>query len=66
MDPIMMPVYRMKMFVAKHKVAFAVVGTAVTCIAINQRALKLHNEFLKEKGLFEEFYAPTDEEGNAL
>jgi hypothetical protein len=44
-------------FVRRHKVAVAIVGTAVICIYINRQALAQHNDFLMEKGLFDEFYA---------
>lgn len=50
------PLVSAKNFVAKHRVALAITATAVTCLAVNQRALKQHNEFLKEKGLYDEFY----------
>lgn len=53
---------RVKKFVQKHKVAITVIVTSACWITINQRALKLHNDFLKEKGLYDEFYTPTDEE----
>ena len=45
-----------KHFVQKHKVAIAVVSTASSCLYLNRLALKQHDEFLKEKGLFDEFY----------
>lgn len=47
-----------KNFVKKHRVAIAVVVTAATCLTINRYALKQHDAFLKEKGLFDEFYTP--------
>lgn len=47
-------------FVSKHRVAIAVGVTAVTCMAINRAALKQHNEFLKEHGLYEQFYTPEE------
>jgi hypothetical protein len=43
-------------FVRRHKVAVAIVGTAAVCLYINRVALMQHNDFLKEKGLYEEFY----------
>jgi signal transduction histidine kinase len=49
-----------KNFVVAHKTALAVTATAVTCLALNKRAMRMHDEFLKEKGLFEEFYAPEE------
>lgn len=49
-----------KNFVVRHKTAITVVGTAAACLYLNRLALKQHNEFLKEKGLYEEFYTPED------
>lgn len=49
-----------KKFVREHRVAIAVVGTSIAWIAIMQRAMKQHNDFLKEKGLYDEFW--TEEE----
>jgi hypothetical protein len=49
-----------KNYVRKHRVAVAVVATTVVCGAINRAALKQHNEFLKEEGLYEEFYTPEE------
>lgn len=54
--------YRAKNFVQRHKVAITVVVTSTCWIAINRSALKQHNDFLKEKGLYDEFYTSTDEE----
>jgi hypothetical protein len=45
-----------KQFIEKHKVAIAVVSTAGSCLYLNRLALKQHDEFLKEKGLYDEFY----------
>jgi len=42
----------------RHKVVIAVTATAAVCFAINRRAIKQHNEFLKEHDLYEEFYTP--------
>lgn len=53
---------RVGRFVKKHRVAITVVVTSTCWIAINRAALKQHNDFLKEKGLYDEFYTPTDEE----
>lgn len=47
-----------KKFVADHKVAIAVVVTALVAVKINQIALKDHNDFLKEHNLYEKFYTP--------
>lgn len=51
---------RTKKFVSKHRVSIAVVSTATACLALNRYALKEHDAFLKEKGLYEEFYTPED------
>ena len=50
-----------KSFVKRHQTAFAVGGTAVLCLALNRLALREHDEFLKEKGLHDEFYSQEDE-----
>jgi hypothetical protein len=44
-------------FVRRHKVAIAIVGTAAICIAANRQALGQHNDFLKEIGQYDAFYA---------
>jgi hypothetical protein len=50
-----------KKFVEKHKVAIAVVSTAGTCLYLNRIALKQHDDFLKEKDLYNEFYFPEND-----
>lgn len=50
-----------KNFVKKHRVAIAVTATVTTMVALNRKALQQHDEFLKEKGLYEEFYTPEAE-----
>ena len=50
-----------KKFVARHKVAIAITGTALTCLAINRLALKDHNNFLKEHDLYDLLYALNGE-----
>lgn len=45
-----------KNLVVQHKTAIAVVVTAAVCIGINRIALKQHDNFLTEKGLFDEYY----------
>lgn len=45
-------------FVKKHRVALAVTGTATACLLLHKSALRDHDEFLAEKGLLDEFYAP--------
>lgn len=47
----------LKNVVAANKVGIAVTVTAVTCMTVARLALKQHNDFLKEKGLTEEFYS---------
>jgi hypothetical protein len=47
-------------FVSRHKVAIAVTATASACLAIHRVSLRQHDEFLKEKGLLEEFYTPEE------
>ena len=44
-----------KNFVVRHKVAFAVAGTAAVLIPLNRIALRDHLAFIDEKGLTEEF-----------
>ena len=46
-----------KNYVSKHRVAFAIMGTALFALYINRLALGQHNEFLKEHGLYDAFYA---------
>lgn len=55
------PLATAKNFVARHKTAIAVTATATIAVVVNQIALKQHNEFLKEHGLYEEFYNPENE-----
>lgn len=50
-----------KKFVADHKVAITATVTASICLTLNTIALKGHNEFLKEKGLYDEFYFGLDD-----
>jgi hypothetical protein len=45
-----------KEFVKKHRVAVAIVSTASVCLTLNRYALKQHDDFLKEKGLYNEYY----------
>lgn len=48
-------------FVRKHKVAIAVTATVLVMGGINRLALKQHDEFLKEKNLYDEFYTLEEE-----
>lgn len=34
---------------------------SVTAVAVQGRALRLHNDYLKEKGLYDEYYAMPEE-----
>jgi hypothetical protein len=52
--------YKFKNFVQRHKVAIAITGTAASCLYLNGVALRQHDEFLKEKGLYNEFYEIED------
>jgi hypothetical protein len=47
-----------KNFVVRHKTAVAVAVTATVLTVINRKALDQHDEFLKEHGLYNEFYTP--------
>jgi len=47
-------------FVSDHKVGIAVVSTAYVCYKIHRGTVKGWNEFLTEKGLFDEFYTVED------
>ncbi len=52
-----------KKFVEDHKVAISVTLTALVCLKLNQIVVTGHNDFLKERGLYDEFYNdPTDAE----
>jgi hypothetical protein len=53
-----------KKFVQQHQTKILATTAAVTTtVAVLQRiGLKQHNDFLKEKGLHEEFYSQTDNE----
>ena len=44
-------------FVDRHKVAIIVGTVGLTAILLQQRAIKQHNDYLKEHGLYEEYYA---------
>lgn len=48
---------RVKKFVQDHKVGLAVTATAIPLVALQLRTAKVHNDFLREKGLFDEFYS---------
>lgn len=44
-----------KNFIVNHKTAAAVAATAIVLVSVNKQALKDHEEFLKERGLYDEF-----------
>ncbi len=62
MDKIKKVANSSKKFVDDHKVGIAITLTALTCLMVNRFAISGHNDFLKAKGLYDEFYMPTDEE----
>lgn len=45
-----------KKFVARHRVAIAVTGTAIICLSLHRHSMQSFDAFLDEKGLTEEFY----------
>ena len=54
----MKPIRSTVKFVKKHRVAIAIIGTACVCMKINEMAMSEHDNFLKDKGLYDEFYTP--------
>ncbi len=50
-----------KKFIDDHKVAIAVTVTAVACLTLNRWELNGHDNFLKAKGLYDEYYALDEE-----
>lgn len=51
-----------KDFVYKHRVGIAVAITAAVAVKWNYTVAKQFNDFLKEHGLYDEFYANLEEE----
>lgn len=49
-----------KEFVYDHKVGFAIATTATLCLVLQNRNFRTVNNFLKEKGLYEEFWTPEE------
>lgn len=49
-----------KNFVVRHKTTILVAVAATAVVAAQQAGLAKHNEFLKEKDLYDEFYASED------
>lgn len=56
MDKIKKIAARSKEFVVDHKVGVAVVLTSAFWIKTMANTAKVHNDFLKEHGLYDEFY----------
>lgn len=50
-----------KNFVRRHKVAIAVIATAVPLLALNKRNINATNEFLKEHDLYDEYWATEED-----
>lgn len=44
-------------FVRRHRVALAVVATTTVCVAVNRQAVMQYEQFLRDHGLYDEFYA---------
>jgi hypothetical protein len=51
---------RVKNFVARHKTGFAVAATSIAWFGLVRANLKQYNEFLTEKGLYDEFWNSED------
>ena len=47
-------------FVKKHKVAITFFATSICWSVVVHKALKQHDDFLKERGLYDEFYTPEE------
>lgn len=45
-------------FIRRNKNTIIVGAITTTVIAIQQRSVQMHNDFLKEKGLYDEYYTP--------
>lgn len=58
------PTQRVKAFVQKHKTKLLVSGLVVTTAStiIMKSGLKQHDDFLEEKGLYDEFYGTKTNE----
>lgn len=52
---------KIRAFVQRNKVLLAVTATTAVGIVVNKIALREHEEFLKEKGLYDEFCYGDDE-----
>lgn len=49
-----------KKFVQRHKIAVTITATALVCGALNKAALRDHDNFLKEHGLYDEYYTVNE------
>ncbi len=49
-------VISMEKFIEDHKVAIAVSITTAICLKLNTVAMRGHDNFLRERGLYYEFY----------
>lgn len=49
-----------KNFVVRNKTALLVATAAIAVIAIQQKGMKQHNDFLKEHNLYDSFYASEE------
>lgn len=61
MDKIKKATKRIGKFVEDHKVGIAVVSTIIVMGKLNKIALRDHDNFLRDKGLYDEFYTFNDE-----
>lgn len=50
-----------KKFVNDHRVAIAVTITSIVCVAAHVAVIKVHNDFLEEKGLLDEYYQTEED-----
>lgn len=53
---------RTKKFVSDHRVGLAITGTSAAWLYVLVSANKGHNDFLREKGLYDEFYSSDNED----
>lgn len=49
-----------KKFVVGHQTAIMLSTAAIVCLVLNKSALRDHDNFLKEHGLYDEFYSPNE------
>lgn len=48
--------FEVKDFVDRHRTSVAVAATSVAWIIINRKALSQHDAYLKEHGLYDDYY----------